>query len=167
MADKQKQLDNVTLENVRIIFRNFSGTETKFNPPGKRNFSVLLDEGIAAAMARDGWNVKTLDPREEGDRPQDYLPVKLNYNTKGRPPRVVMITSRNRTELSENEVNILDWADIINVDLIVRPFSYDINGVTGISAYVQSIYVTIQEDELERKYADMSPNRVDDEETDW
>lgn len=143
----------VVMENVRIVFRNFSGKEGMYNREGDRNFSVLLDDEVANAMAEDGWNVKWLNPREEGDSPQAYLTVAVNY--KGRPPRVVMVTSRGRTPLDESEIEVLDWVDIANVDLIVRPYEWAVNGKTGIKAYLKSIFVTIHEDALELKYADL------------
>jgi hypothetical protein len=152
------QDNTVLMEGVRIIFRNFEGKEGQYNRAGDRNFAVLLDDTVAEAMAADGWNVKWLKPREddadEGETPQAYLQVSVNFD-KGRPPRVVMITSRGRTNLSEGDVELLDWADIQNVDLIVRPYEWSVNGKTGIKAYLQSIYVTVEEDELERKYAEL------------
>lgn len=148
--------NTVLMEGVRIIFRNFAGKEGQYNREGDRNFAVLLDDKVAEAMAADGWNVKWLQPREaeEGETAQAYLPVSLNF-TKGRPPRVMMITSRGRTSLDEDMVELLDWADILNVDLIVRPYEWTVSGKSGIKAYLQSIYVTIEEDELERKYAEL------------
>jgi hypothetical protein len=142
------------MEGVRIIFRNFSGKEGQYNREGDRNFAVLLDETIANSMAEDGWNVKWLKPREEeeGETPQAYLQVSVNF--KGRPPRVVLVTSRGRTNLDEGSVEMLDWADINNIDLIVRPYEWSVNGKTGIKAYLQSIYVTIEEDALELKYSE-------------
>lgn len=145
--------NTVVMENVRIVFRNFAGKEGQYNREGDRNFGVLLDDDVATEMAKDGWNVKWLKPREEGETEQAYLSVAVNF--KGRPPRVVMITSRGRTPLNEDEVEILDWADIDNVDLIVRPYEWAVNGKTGIKAYLQSIFVTIHEDALEMKYADL------------
>lgn len=145
--------NTVVMENVRLIFRNFAGKEGMYNREGERNFAVLLDEETAGKMAEDGWNVKALRAREEGEPEQPYLQVSVNF--KGRPPRVVMITSRGRTTLHEDEVEILDWADIRVADLIVRPYEWAVNGKTGIKAYLQSIFVTIEEDELELKYADL------------
>jgi len=149
--------NTVLMESVRIIFRNFSGKEEQYNREGDRNFAVLLDDAVAERMAADGWNVKWLKPREDSEddeTPQAYLPISLNFG-KGRPPRVVMITSRGRTQLDENMVELLDWADITNVDLIIRPYEWTVSGKSGIKAYLQSIYVTIEEDELERKYAEL------------
>jgi hypothetical protein len=144
------------MEGVKIIFRNFSGKEGQYNREGDRNFAVLLDDKVAEAMAADGWNVKWLKPREDDEdgEEQAYLGVSLNF-AKGRPPRVVMVTSRGRTNLGEAEVDLLDWADITNVDLIVRPYEWTVSGKSGIKAYLQAIYVTIEEDALELKYADL------------
>lgn len=145
--------NSVVMESVRIIFRNFAGKEGKYNREGDRNFAVLLDEEVAQHMASLGWNVKWMQPRDEDDTPQAFLTVAVNF--RGRPPRVVMITSRGRTSLGEEDVEVLDWADISNVDLIVRPYEWAVNGKTGIKAYLKSIFVTINEDELELKYADI------------
>jgi hypothetical protein len=150
--------NTVLMEGVRIIFRNFSGKEGKYNREGDRNFAVLLDDEVANALAEDGWNVKWLQARNEDEEetPQAYLPVSVSY--KGRPPRIVMVTSRGRTNIDDTQVEMLDWATIINVDLIVRPYEWTVNGKNGIKAYLQSLYVTIEEDELERKYAE-EPDR--------
>jgi hypothetical protein len=148
--------ENVIMEGVRIIFRNFEGKEGPYNKQGERNFAVLLDDKVANMMAEDGWNVKWLKPRddaEEGEEDQAYLPVSLRYDVF--PPHVVLVTSRNRTVLGESEIEVLDYSDIINVDLIVRPYTWTVNNKTGIKAYVKTMFVTIEEDELVRKYAEL------------
>lgn len=150
-----KKDNTVLMEGVQIIFRNFAGREGQYNREGDRNFAVLLDEKVAHDMAEDNWNVKWLRPRneEEGEAPQAYLPISVNF--KGRPPRIVLVTSRGRTNLDESQVETLDWVDIINVDLIVRPYEWTVNQKSGVKAYLQSIYVTIDEDPLEIKYSEL------------
>lgn len=157
------QDNTVLMEGVRIIFRNFEGKAGKYNQPGERNFGVILPEDVAQKMTDDGWNVKWLKPRDEEEEETEtpWLPVKLKYDG-FRPPRVVQITSRGRTNLDEEDLARLDWVDITNVDLIVRPFPWDVNGKQGIAAYLQSMYVTIEEDALEKKYAEMEANRGED-----
>ena len=145
--------DNIRIEGARIGFRNFSGEEGRFNPKGRRNFCVFLDEDIAKDMEKEGWNVKWLQPREEGDEPQAYLQVKLVFGKI--PPKIVLVTGRGKTRLDEDTVNILDWAEIQNVDLVIRPYNWEVNGNSGVSAYIKTMYVTLKEDEFESKYYDV------------
>lgn len=156
MATNDGQL---LIEGARIIFRNFSGKEGMYNAEGDRNFCVLLEPDVAEMLTKDGWNVKTLRAREEEDEPQPYIQVSVKYRGRSgntvRPPTIVMITSKGRTALTEAECELLDWVDIKNVDLIIRPFEWAVNGKTGIKAYLKSIYITIQEDALQLKYADV------------
>lgn len=159
MADSSE--GTVVIEDARLVFRNFAGKEQQYNREGDRNFSVLLDDGVAENMLEDGWNIKYLKPRpgdddgdDEGDTPaQAYLQVTVGY--KGRPPKIAVITSRGRTNIGEDEIEMLDWADIKTADLIVRPYEWAVNGKTGVKAYLKSLFVTIDEDYLERKYADL------------
>ena len=142
--------NNVTIENARIIFRNFSGKEDRYNRAGDRNFCVVLTEEVAEDLVKDGWNVNWLEPREEGDDRQAFLKVTVKFGKN--PPRIMVVTERGKKSLDEDGVNLLDWAEINNVDLIIRPYDWDINGKTGRTAYLNSIYVTIEEDPLEAKY---------------
>lgn len=145
--------DTITIENARIAFRNFSGKEGQYNAKGNRNFCVLLENQHAIVLKDDGWNVKYLRPREEDDEPQAYLQVSVNFGNV--PPKIVLISSKGKTVIDEDEVNILDWAEIENVDLIIRPYNWEVNGKTGVKAYLKSLYVTIAEDDLEKKYSDV------------
>lgn len=140
------------IENAKIIFRNFEGKEGQYNRNGDRNFAVIIpDEKTAQNMLKDGWNVKYLQAREEGEEATPYIQVAVSY--KNRPPRIIMMTSTARTVLTEDNVEILDWADIRSSDLICRAYEWDVNGKTGVKAYLQSLFVTIEEDYLERKYS--------------
>lgn len=147
----------ITIENTRLVYRNFTGNESTYNREGDRNTCVVIpDREIAQLLQHDGWNVKYFSDDEEGNPGEPYIQVKLGYK-KGRPPQVTLLTDRGgRTHLGENEVAILDWADIINVDVILGPYEWVRNGATGISAYLQTMYVTIKENELDAKYSDVN-----------
>lgn len=149
----KKALKNVFIENARIAFRNFSGNEAKFNPAGQRNFCVLLDPTTAAELLDEGWNIKFLKPKDPAEDEQAYLKVSVSYTNK--PPKVVTITSKNKTFLDEDTINILDWAEFSLVDLIINPYDWEVNGKAGVKAYLKSMYVTLVEDELELKYANV------------
>lgn len=145
-----KQTQNLVVENAKIIFRNFSGKEGRFNPAGRRNFCVLLETPLAELLTTDGWNIKWLEPRDPDDERQAYLQVSVTYNKY--PPKILLITSRGKTLVTEDTVSMLDWAEIESLDLIISPYSWDVNGKEGIKAYLKSMYVTIVEDEFEHKY---------------
>lgn len=144
---------SLVLEDVRLLFCNFAGKEGKYNREGDRNFNIALSNELAEDLTNEGWNVKWLEPKNEDYEPQAILEVAVNY--RGRPPRVVMVTSRGKNALNEDEVDVLDYADIEKADVIINPYHWNVNGKTGVKAYAQSVFVTIREDELELKYADM------------
>jgi hypothetical protein len=150
--------ENVLLEDFDIAFRNFEGRKDDFNPQGHKMFSVLLRPEEADGMEREGWNVKYLKARDEGDDPRPYITVTVSY--KMRPPKVFMITSRGKTPLSEPFLKVLDWADVKTVDAIITPSEWTVNGKSGIKAYLQTLVMTIEEDFLELKYADV-PEAID------
>ena len=90
------------------------------------------------------------------------MQVKVNFN--GRPPKVVKIKRGKPIELDEDSVSNLDDADIEHVDLIINPYQWNVNGKSGIKAYLKSGYFTIAEDRFESKYYGAEET---DEEVPW
>lgn len=149
MYDEVKPL---RFENAQIIFRNFSGKADKYNPKGgDRKFSVVIDDvELAEQLMAKGWNVKQLKPRSEDEDPRFQLSIKVNF--RNRPPKVCLVTKHHKTDLTEETIDSLDYADIESVDIIVSPYVYNVNEKVGVAAYLKTLYVNVIEDDFADKY---------------
>lgn len=149
-----KQVKPVNIENARIGFRNFEGREGMYNKAGERSFVIFLDPETADAMHADGWNVKYPKEREmvdpEADTRDPHVQVSVSFDNY--PANVFLISNDNVTKLNAEEVSMLDWAEIENVDLVIRPYTWTVNGNSGIKAYLKSGYFTIVTDVFAEKY---------------
>lgn len=145
-------MDNLKIENAHIIYKNFAGNRDQYHP-GRRSFSVVLEEADANILEADGWNVRHRPSKADPDEIIHTLPVEARFDIF--PPRVVMIgeTSKRVTFLDENTIGQLDTAAIKNFDLLISPSRWTAAGKTGIKAYLKTAYVTIEEDDLDLKYA--------------
>lgn len=158
MEIRLKDKNIVEINDARIVFRNFSGRADKYNREGDRNFAVVFpDLDIADVLINDtnefgvGWNVKVKEPREDGDAPFIYLPVKIKFNNRG--PAIYLKTGDNLNRLDEESVCCLDDVDIISVDLDIRPYDDVINGKPFRAAYLQSMCVTQNVDRFAARYS--------------
>ena len=145
--------DILQIDNARLIYRNFAGAGSKFNREGDRNFAIIIeDQETANKLAELGWNVKIKPPRDADDEPFMFLPVKVKFNDRG--PNVYLISGNNRVTLDEDSVECLDDVDILNVDLDIRPYDWEVNGKSGRTAYLQSICVTQEVDRFAARVAE-------------
>lgn len=141
------------IDDAIIIYRNFAGAPSKFNREGDRNFAVVIpDQDIADELIKEGWNIKIKPPREDGDAPFMFLPVKIKFNERG--PHVYLKTGSKINKLDEESVSCLDDVDIMSADLDIRPYDWDVNGKTGRTAYLQSISVTQNIDRFAARFAE-------------
>lgn len=144
---------NISIEHADIGFRNFSGKPGKFTPAGRRSFCVFLDPDLAHMLEAEGWNIRWLTPRNEEDEPRAYLQVAVAYENFA--PKVYLVTRKGKQLLDEKTVNVVDYAEIENVDLTIRPYNWEVSGKSGVKAYLKTMYVTLSEDEFEDKYYDV------------
>ena len=143
--------DILQIDNAHIIFRNFSGEASKFNREGDRNFALrIFDQDIADKLLDLGWNVKIKPPREEGEDPFMYLPVKIKFNDYG--PKVYLKSGSNRVVLDEESISCLDNIEIENADLDIRPYDWDVNGKQGRTAYLQGGLITQKVDRFSEDF---------------
>lgn len=150
---------NYILRNARLLFRNFSGAPNKFGNTD-RTFCVILPPDKEQAFREEGFNVKTLKPRDEEEEPTPFVQVKVRYGY--RPPKVTLIAGGARTPLTEDTVGQLDFADIEKTDLSIRPYHGRTRaGIEFCTAYLDKAYITIATDELDAIY---NPPVPEDEE---
>jgi len=148
----RNNVNNLVIENAKIIFRNFEGRETEFNRKGNRNFGVVIDNVDEAEKLKNiGWLVKPLKRRDEDEEQRYYIPVAVKYDNF--PPKVYMVTRKKKTLLDKDSIKNLDDADITNIDLVIRPYCWEVGGKSGIKAYLKTMYAVIEEDDFADKYA--------------
>lgn len=146
----------------KISFRSTtleSPTRTSAEPPpqynreGDRNFALIIpDRQLADDLIANGWNVRIKPPREEGDDPFMYLPVKVKFNDYG--PKVYLVTGKRMNRLDEDSVSMLDHISMRQIDMDIRPYDWTVNGKDGRTAYLQSIRVVQDIDRFEEEYAE-------------
>ena len=143
--------DILQIDNAHIIFRNFAGEASKYNREGDRNFALrIFDQDIADKLLDLGWNVKIKPPREEGEDPFMYLPVKIKFNDYG--PTVYLKSGSNRVVLDEESISCLDNIEIENADLDIRPYDWEVNGKQGRTAYLQGGLITQKVDRFSEDF---------------
>jgi len=147
-------MDKLTLKNVGILWPNFRGEETQFNRAGNRVFNVLIEDlELAAHISELGWNVKPLT-NEDDEIDAYFLPVTAKYESR-RPPRVFKINTdgRENTLLDESTVEMLDYSTIENAHVVLNPYEWEVRGDSGVRAYLDTMYVKLEENELDQMFS--------------
>lgn len=151
--------NNIQIRDAVIINRNFEGrAEKPYNPQGKRNFTVILDEETANVLLNDGWNVKIRESTDPDEPAKGYLSVSVQFESKF-PPKIIQITRRGnaikKTPITENTVALIDAAEIKDVKLEIRPYNWTTpDGKSGVRAYLKTMYYELIEDCFAADYED-------------
>lgn len=152
---------NLTLDDLFRI--NFAGRVTEMNENGYKQFNLkIYDEELAAKLDADGWNIFHTKESERYGDPVAALPVEIRYHyeedLKYLNPKIYKCTARHDggkprpVLLTEDLIPDLEKDEIVNIDLWITPSYWKKNGKSGIKAYVDSMWVTIEEDDIRSKY---------------
>ena len=146
-------IDDIILENTRIIHRNFEGRAGTYNRAGDRSFSAVIDASLVDNLREQGWQIRELPPREgiEGSESLFFIPTRVNFES-NRPPEVFLVTKNGLVKLTSETVKTLDNAEIVKVDCTLHPHKWENNGKSGVKAYLRRMYVYLREDPLAEKY---------------
>lgn len=138
--------NNEIIEHAEIgrgSFRNFSGQVTEFNKTGTRMFSLFLPPDLADYLIDIGWYVKVKPPTERREETLYQLDVAVGFDRW--PPAITVISADGvRSFLSEENVGILDSADIEDATVEIRPYNWEVNGKTGCKAYLKALEVKLR-----------------------
>lgn len=144
----------ILLEDVSIIFKNFSGNPDRYNPNGgNRTFCVRIeDEPLALELIAEGWNVSELPQSEEDDILAWKLPVKVNFDSLY-PPELHAIypTTMRDLVLSQTTAGLLDTSRIVKADVQLNGREWEPG---RLKAYLTKLYATIDETPLDIKYSE-------------
>lgn len=134
--------ENVTIENTRLIFRNFSGKG------GNREFGVILPRETALQMKVDGWNVEqSKSLGVDAVRSDFYIRIKIGKTKAGRLPKIELSNPSGSVILqNEDELDNLNKIDVDKIDVTIFPFNWVVGERYGTSACVKTLHITTQED---------------------
>lgn len=146
-------IEDIVLENTRIIHRNFEGRAGDYNRAGDRSFSAVIDPSLVEGLREQGWQIRELPPREGVDGSESLFFISTRVNFEGnRPPRVCIVTKNGLVDLTPETVKTLDSAEIVKVDCTLHPHRWEKNGKSGVKAYLRNMFVYLREDTLSEKY---------------
>lgn len=147
--------EKITMRNVVVRFPNFDGAASGYNPAGNRNFNILLTEDEASELREKGFYVKS-KIRDDG---MVLETLKINVSYRGySAPKIIVICRGEQIEYTEDDDlskidGLYKTGSVIKTDLRFSPYrNKDRTDNYGYSAYLDSIYITIEDDPLAAEY---------------
>lgn len=150
------------IDDAMIRSKNFSGRADEYNREGDRNFIwVIPTVELYERLKNEGWAVRYNEPREEGDTPFMFLPVKVKYFENGDGPTVSLVSGNSRRLLTEETIGILDNIEIEYIEMDIRPYRWKFNNKTGITAQLKGMEVTQKLDRFAARFTNFDPEGID------
>lgn len=120
---------NVVVKNACIMFTNFAGEKYKFNL-GKPQFNLVLTKEAADDLRADGWNVRVMSAREEGEELTYMTNINVSFSNDGRrDPTIKLYSSLDGKKacrrLTAETLGILDDIRLERINLRIGSFNYD------------------------------------------
>ncbi len=143
--------DILIAEDAKIIrkWSNFSGTASKNNAEGYRNFDLIIPDEMVDDMIAEGWNVKHTNGSDK--YPVEYF-INVVISWKVKRPSVVFYSGMDDmigTEIDESVIGDLDTAEIIKMDIAINPrYRTKDDGTPGVKGYVDSMDVWLYQNPL-------------------
>ena len=153
------------VDNAKIIWTNFSGTETPFNRKGKRNFVWVIPDGeLAQQLAALGFNIKHRSVRDGYDGEEfDHLRIDISYETDdGRPigeinkewvPEVYLVNDDDYfIPINEDGIGEFDTKIITYALFEFRKYDWTYGGKSGTSAKLKRIFLKVKQDPIMARF---------------
>ncbi|MBO7451329.1 MAG: hypothetical protein J6U54_13275 [Clostridiales bacterium] len=148
----------ITIEDTKLILKNFAGKADKYNAEGRRSFGVLISPETAADFEDAGIPVKYLQPRHEEDEPIPWVKVKINMDREN-PPKIYegkfvndKITIDEDHPLTKDSISMLDYSDLDYVSVQLSVYDWEFGGKSGKALYLQNMVYVLNEDDFLSKY---------------
>lgn len=141
----------ITIEDTKMILKNFAGKADKYNAEGRRSFGVLISPETAAEFEEERIPVKYLQPRHDEDEPIPWVKVKVNMDREN-PPKIFTDRNGDKTALDASTVSILDYADIDSASMQLSVYEWEFGGKSGKALYLQTLVCFLNEDDFLSKY---------------
>jgi len=190
--NKQRRRDCLAiteLDDRDLIFRNFSGRPTDYNPNGGirefaiafKNYNAEFDEEVAKncdIMAEEGWNIRVKEKGKDGttsyipgasydyDNHRIYMSVKARFDNY--PPDIhIIVEGKGRDTLySEEMTSAIDSLTLHNVSVELSPSHWNDRGTDRIKAYLATMWAIAEPNPYEeryKKYMTATEEPVDDD----
>ena len=140
-------MNNLIIEDAKVIFPNFSGREGRYNREGNRCFSVIVpDANLALQLKDDGWNIKEriVNGEETGEYYINGVNINYDYYIK---PVITYISNGNEIELTQEMMDAgiaaqLDGRGAERFDISIRPRTWErSDGSVGVKGYVDEMRI--------------------------